>query len=52
LTRGVEWWVFKDPLTVSKQQLQTLHEQFLSDNARQQQAISDRPVILFTDPQK
>lgn len=51
LTRSVEWWVFKDPLTASKQQLQTLHEQFSSNNARKRQAIADRPVILFTAPQ-
>ncbi|WP_281165565.1 carbonic anhydrase family protein [Liquorilactobacillus sicerae] len=50
LTRGVEWWVFQQPLSAAKFQLQQLRQQFLQDNARQVQSLSSRPIILYTEP--
>lgn len=50
LTRGVEWWVFQQPLSAANFQLQQLHQQFLQANARQVQPRSSWPIILYTEP--
>ncbi|MCP9313391.1 carbonic anhydrase family protein [Liquorilactobacillus satsumensis] len=47
LLRGVEWWVFEEPLTVSPTQLETLRTDFASDNARRVQKVNERPIVRY-----
>ncbi|KRL05679.1 carbonic anhydrase family protein [Liquorilactobacillus oeni] len=47
LLRGVEWWVFEQPLAVSKQQLQILQKDFTRPNARAVQPRNERNILYY-----
>lgn len=46
LSRGVEWWVFQEPLIISEDQLNVLRISF-SGNAREKQKIAGRKIVFY-----
>ncbi|KRL37994.1 carbonic anhydrase family protein [Liquorilactobacillus uvarum] len=48
LSRGVEWWVFQQPLFISESQFSALKNNF-SGNAREKQKIAGRKVVFYKD---